>query len=349
MPLPFNQWFPSLPAMRAKPLLLATILAVLHMPVSASAVALDAAWQYSLSHHGFSLLVIQHGRTLLERYAPGDGPGIRHKIYSGTKGLWCVAAVAAQSDGILSLDEPVAATITEWRGQPGRGQTTIRQLLNFTAGLDPGFHLHSDDLPDRDAYAVALPQVARPGDSFIYGPGQIQVFCEVLRRKLAARGGETPWHYLVRRVLRPLGLGSVPHKVDAKGNPLLASGVQLTARQWARFGEFLLAGGKNVLPSGALGQCLCGSGRNPAFGMGFWLNSEAPAGRAVNVEDNLEPKWWQQDWTAACLCREAPRDLFVSLGSMGQRLYVVPSLDLVVVRLSADSKFSDAEFLRLLL
>ena len=320
------------------------------LKIRSSPAALDAAWDYSQAHNGYSLLVIQHGRTLLERYAQGDGPAVRHKIYSGTKGLWCVAAVAAQRDGILNLDQPVADTITEWRGQPGRDRITIRQLLNFTAGIDPGFHLHSDDVPDRDGYALALPQVAPPGGSFIYGPGQIQVFCEVLRRKLASRGRETPWHYLARRVLRPLGIpATVPHKVDAMGNPLLAAGVQLTAREWSRFGEFLLAGGKSVLPSGSLGQCLCGTARNPAFGMGFWLNDEAPAGRIVNVEDNLVPKWWQEDWTDACLCREAPRDLFVSLGSMGQRLYVIPSLDLVVVRLSADSKFSDAEFLRLLL
>jgi CubicO group peptidase (beta-lactamase class C family) len=83
--------------------------------------------------------------------------------------------------------------------------------------------------------------------------------------------------------------------------------------------------------------------------MGFWLNEKAPSGRVINVEENLEPKWSRVDWDDACLSREAPPDLFVSLGSMGQRLYVVPSLELVVVRLSGDSKFSDAEFLRELL
>ena len=337
--------------MRATLVLLIGLLAV--APARAggwtpSPASLERAWDYSASHNGCSLLVIQHGRTLLERYAKGDGPDVRRKIYSGTKSLWCVAAVAAQSDGLLSLDEPVANTITEWRCQPGRGQITIRELLNFTAGVDPGFHLHSDDVADRDGYALALPQVARPGDSFIYGPGQIQIFCEVLRRKLAARGEQTPWNYLVRRVLRPLGLGSVPHKVDARGNPLMASGIRFTAREWARFGEFLLADGNKVLPSGALDQCLCGTTRNSAFGMGFWLNRGAPGGRVVNVEDALEPKWRQENWSDACICREAPRDLFVSLGSMGQRLYVVPSLGLVVVRLSEDSKFSDSELLRLL-
>jgi CubicO group peptidase (beta-lactamase class C family) len=310
---------------------------------------LEAAWDYSREHNGLSLLVIQHGRILMERYAAGDGPDVRHKIYSGTKGLWCVAAVAAQADGLLNLDEPVADTITEWRGRPDRDRITIRELLNFTAGIDPGFHLHSDDVRDRDGYAVALPEVAPPGGSFIYGPGQIQIFCEVLRRKLARRGGETPWHYLTRRVLRPIGIGPVPHKVDAMGNPLCAAGVQMSAREWARWGEFLLGGGRRVLPPGALGECLCGTRRNPAFGMGFWLNEEGSSGRAVNVEDALEPKWWQVNWSDVCICPEAPRDLFVSLGSEGQRLYVIPSMDMVVVRLSEDSHYSDAEFLRLLL
>jgi len=333
------------------------LLAAVFMPVTACLAVwtpspdnLDAAWEYSASHHGYSLIVLQNRRVLLERYADGDGPGARHKIYSGTKGLWCVAAVAAQSDGLLDLDERVADTITEWRDRPGRDRITIRELLNFTAGLDPGFHLHSDGVPDRDGYAVALPEVAAPGDSFIYGPGQIQVFCEVLRRKLAERGGETPWHYLTRRVLRPLGIaGTVPHRVDALGNPLMAAGVQLTAREWSRFGEFLLTGGQRLLPPGALNACLCGTARNPAFGMGFWLNREAPYGRTVNVENSLDYDWWRVDWDAACLCPNAPRDLFVSLGSMGQRLYIIPSLDLVVVRLSGDSDFSDSQFLSLLL
>jgi len=332
------------------------LLALAWMPVTGSAAgwapspaSLEAAWEYSADHSGYSLLIIQHGRILLERYIPGDGPAIRHKIYSGTKGLWCAAAIAAQADGLLNLDEPAANTITEWRGQPGRDRITIRELLNFTAGIDPGFHLHSDDVTDRDRYAIALPQVAPPGGSFIYGPGQIQVFCEILRRKLARRGGETPWHYLTRRILRPLGIDAVPHKVDALGNPLMAAGVQMTLREWARFGEWLVNGGAGSLPRGALDQCLSGTARNPAFGMGFWLNHEARAGHAVNVEDNLEPKWWREDWTDACICPVAPRDLFVSLGSMGQRLYVIPSLDLVAVRLSADSHFSDAEFLDRLL
>ena len=60
--------------------------------------------------------------------------------------------------------------------------------------------------------------VAARGTAFTYGPSHGQVLCEVLRRKLAARG-ETPFGYLRHKVLDPLGSGAVPHREDAQGNP----------------------------------------------------------------------------------------------------------------------------------
>ena len=63
----------------------------------------------------------------------------------------------------------------------------------------------------------------------------------------------------------------------------------------------------------------------------------------------LSPKWSSQHWADACLCRAAPNDLVACIGSGYQRLYVIPSLDLVVVRQGRDGRFSDAQFLRLLL
>ena len=56
-----------------------------------------------------------------------------------------------------------------------------------------------------------------------------------------------------------------------------------------------------------------------------------------------------QDWRNTCLCRAAPTDLVASVGSGYQRLLVIPSLDLIVVRQGEDAKFSDGQFLRLLL
>src|SRR5437868_252564 len=69
--------------------------------------AVRMAADYSARHRGVSFLAIQDGRTLLERNAK-----TAHKIYSGTKAFWDLAALAAAEDGLLRLDERVADTIT---------------------------------------------------------------------------------------------------------------------------------------------------------------------------------------------------------------------------------------------
>ncbi len=166
--------------------------------------ALRKAAAYSASHHGLSFLVRQNGRTLLEEY-PGKGDAeTAWRIYSGTKAFWNLAALAAADDGLLDLDEPVARTIASWRKDPRKARVTIRQLLDFSAGLAPGFGLQQNDYGDRDRTALRLPLVAEPGRAFIYGPSALQVFHQILKEKL---GEKTPTEYLERRVLRRLHLG----------------------------------------------------------------------------------------------------------------------------------------------
>ena len=205
------------------------------------------------------------------------------------------------------------------------------------------------------SYALKLPVVAsQPGTRFIYGPAQLQIFCEVLRRKLAVQN-ETPWSYLARRILHPLGLRSVNSLCDAKGTPLLASGFKLTAREWATFGQMVLGRGtcrdKRILSPESLDNCLRGTGANPAFGLAFWLNRRAgdPRAREFDIEDMLEKDWEKQDWRNACICRDAPPDLLACVGSRAQRLLVIPSMNAVVVRQGTGGPFQDGRFLRLLL
>jgi CubicO group peptidase (beta-lactamase class C family) len=313
----------------------------------------DAAF-YSESRRGHSLLVIQQGKTAFESYAPGESSWDAHRIYSGTKSFWGVAAMAAVQDGLVSLGEPVAESIPEWRSDPRKSRITIRELLNFTDGIPPAVALDGDSIPDRDAFAIALPSVAPPGDAFIYGPSHLQIFCEVLRRRLRP-SGETPWHYLERKVLHPLGLNSVRHLMDRAGNPLAATGFELTARQWARMGKLVLNRGfydsQQLVEPGLLEKCFQGSAANPAFGMEFWLNRAAagPGARELDIEKTIDFPWQVQNWRDACICRDAPADMVVSLGSAFQRLYIVPSLDLVVVRQGENANFSDGAFLRMLL
>ncbi len=326
--------------------------ALLTAALAAHAAALDlrAAADYSAQHRGLSMVVVQNQRVIFEEYPGGHSREEAHKIYSGTKAFWNLCALAAVEDGLLNLDERVSETLPEWRADSRKARVTVRQLLDFSCGLEPAFYLHRDDPGDRARIALRLPLAAEPGRAFIYGPAALQVFHELLKRKLAAAREETPIHYLEHRVLRLLGLGPQRYQIDSAGNPLLASGWVLTARQWARLGQVALAGGAPVLShTPLLDRSSHGSAANRAFSLGWWNNRAAPGGREFDIEDMLELKWQKQNWRDTAICHDAPADLMVCIGSGYQRLFVIPSMNLVVVRQGAGGKFSDAHFLRLLL
>ncbi len=323
------------------------LLAFLHFFTAAPAVeplaaqGIEAAAAYSAAHGGHAFLVRQNGKIVHESYANGHAKKEPHRIYSGTKAFWGLTAFAAEKEGLFSFDERVADTITEWQGDARKSKITVRQLLDFSHGLEPMFGLHENSFPDRTGAALKAGAVATPGKSFIYGPAALQVFHELLARKLEKK--QTPIRYLERKVLAPLGLGSQRYLPDQHGAPLLAAGFMQTARQWSELGTWMLKH-EDVLMK------LQGSSANAAFAFGFWNNRAAAnrSGREVDAESMLDKKWHQQSWRNACLCRAAPADLIACIGSYGQRLYIVPSRNLVIVRLAKDSKPNDAELLRLL-
>ena len=305
---------------------------------------------YSEKNRGFSMLVMQNGKIVFEHYANGGGVEMRCKIFSGTKSFWGIAALCAVRDGLIKLDDRVADTITEWKSDPRKSQITIRQLLNQTDGIEPAPHLHSDSIRDRDAMAIQLPSVASPGSAFAYGPSHLQIFNELLRRKL---NGRSTISYIDQNVLSPLGLTSLEFKKDGRGNPLPASGFELSAREWARLGELVLGRGnfhgKQIEPANLFGQALAGSSANPSYGLTFWLNRQAPHAREIDYEKELDLKWQRARWIDICVCKAAPPDMIVALGSNYQRLFIIPSMNAVIVRQGMSGKFSDAYFLRLVL
>lgn len=316
----------------------------------ADELAFAAASAYSARHGGYALLVIERGKVRWEEDRGGTLWAGGRRIFSGTKGFWILAALRAVQEGIFSLDTPVSEIVTEWRSDPAKREITVRELLNFTSGLEPAFFLHTAQLPDRNTRALALPLLARPGQAFLYGPASLQVFHEFFRRCLLPRR-ETPTHFLETRVLHPMGLGRQRYLEDGSGNPLLATGFLLPPRQWAAIGEVLVHQGAPIVRPELMEEALRGSAVNPAFGMGFWNNRAAawPAAREVNVEAMLSRPWRSQDWRNACLWRGGPPDLVAAIGSHGQRLYAIPSRGLIVVRQGFSDFFSDGDFLRLLL
>jgi len=322
------------------------------LPALSSANCAKAA-QYSESKHGTSFLVIQDGRTLFERYANGGAVDGAWPVFSGTKSFWGIAALIAVGEGLFTLDDRVSDTITEWRGDARKSQITIRQLLNFTDGIEPAPFLHRESIRDRNAVALTLSSVAAPGSVFTYGPSHLQIFSELLRRKLH---GRSTISYLEEHVLTPLGIGSPDYKKDGRGSPLLASGFHLGARQWAALGEMVLGHGnyrgRQIVSGDLLQQAFSGSSANPSYGLTFWLNR--PAGlfaSEADIEKILDLPWPRASWRGICMSKSAPPDMVVGLGSGYHRLFVIPSMNAVIVRQSsaANAKFSDAYLLRLLL
>jgi len=322
------------------------------VPAQAEIRAADCARaaKYSESKRGVSMLVMQNGRTIFEHYANGGSARERWPIFSGTKSFWGIAALAATRDGLFKLDDPVANTITEWKSDPRRSQITTRQLLSQTDGIEGDSRLQRPSIRDRNAMAIRLPVVAEPGSAFIYGPSHLQIFSELLRRKLKSRDVIS---YFQGQVSNRLGLGRLNYKKDARGNPLLATGFELTAREWARFGEMVIGlgnyHGRQIVPAALLREAFAGSTANPSYGLTFWLNGQAPNGREADMERTLDLQWQNAHWTDACICKDAPPDMVVALGSGYQRLFAIPSLKAVIVRQGSNAKFSDAYFLRLVL
>jgi len=320
------------------------LLSVVPLPAQATARASYVrAATYSEEERGFGVVVMVDGRVIFEQYPRNVSAARAHMLASGTKSFVGPLAIAAQADGLLALDEPVSETLHEWRGDPQRAAVTIRQLLTLTSGIGslPGLD------PSSYAEAVTAEMTAAPGDRFLYGPAPFQLFGEVLRRKLEPRG-ETVADYLRGRILDPLGMRTGFWRGMAQGQPQLPSGAYLAAREWAKFGEFVRRrgewNGEQLLPSEEIDAMLRGTPANPAYGLTWWLN--VPTLPELHDEIRL-----LSNNLGGIEHIPGLEGMVVAAGAFKQRLFIMPSRRMVVVRLgnSVGAQFDDARFLGLLL
>lgn len=306
----------------------------------------EAAARYSDRYRGEAVIVVHRGIVVCEHYL-NSGPEDAWELASGTKSLTAAMAAAAVEDGLLTLDEPVAATLTEWQADERLSQITIRQLLSLVSGI----HVVLDRYV---SYENAVRSNARndPGTRFAYGPRPFAVFGEVMRRKLEAAGTDmSPADYFRSRVLIPID-ADVASWSHFEGHPLLSEGVEMTPLHWARFG-YLVAqggaiGGTRLLDEDAT-AAMFEQRYMRMYGMGWWIHHEG-----------VEPRSLFR--TARGGIAAAPANfptVYAAAGSGDQRLYILPDFDLVVVRmtrgvrihreLQGDVGFSGQLFLRALL
>ncbi len=313
------------------------------LPAATDAAAVERALAATARHDGEvgetrAVVVVQGGRIVAERYADGYGPTTRLISWSMAKSITHALVGIAVRRGLVDIDRPMGNP--RWPAGDARAQVTWRQWLQMVDGQD--YHelgvrdpvrsdaarmLFGPGRLDVAAYAAALPQIHAAGTHWNYNTAGVELVDDALGRVFAPGAGPSERRarvadVLARELFAPLGITSAVPEFDAAGTFLGGSLVYATARDFARFGLLYLRDGvwdgTRILPAGWVDFART---RGPApngdhYGAGFWITP--PVGDPTR---------------AHALTPDGPADLFTAQGHEGQLITIVPSKDLVIVRL----------------
>lgn len=306
---------------------------------------LKKATLYADESSSQALLIMINGNLILEHYANGGNARRPHALASGSKSFLGTAYAAAVQDGLVKFDDLACDTFTEWKKEPRKSRITIRQLLSLSSGLEPGENLKTASWAD----SVAAPAIHEPGEKFAYGPNQLQAAAELLQRKLKAANGENYEQYLNRRIFQPLDIRVNWLRCD-DGNVQVAGGALMTARDWATFGELIrhegLFKGKSLLNPTILRELFIAQKANPAYGLTWWLKADVPALK------NVQAAMLRSEAAFLLQPNAVPDDMFMAAGLGKQRLYIIPSLGLTVVRFGpvfGEQSYQDTKLMNIIL
>ena len=245
--------------------------------------------------------------------------------------------------GKLELHGP--APVVEWQ-KPGdpRQAITLDMLLRMSSGLafNEGYGDPFADVlhmlyrsEDFGGYAAQCDLAHTPDSHWSYSSGTSNLVSRIVRE--AVGGTQADYFNFPRTVLfGPLGMGSAVMEPDASGTFVGSSYTYATARDWARFGLLYLKDGvwqgERILPEGWVKYSATPTPTAPKgnYGAHWWLN----AGTSAEPESRPMPT--------------LPADLYFASGHEGQFVIVVPSRDVVIVRmgLTTVGKFPLEEFVR---
>ena len=281
-----------------------------------------------------AVLVARQGTLVFEHYFSGSdeawgrplgnvafGPGIRHDERSATKSIVALLLGIAIDRGLIkSIDESVLSFFPEYADlrTPEKDRITLRHLITMSGGLE----WHELDIPytspanseirmelagDPYRFALEQPVVAPPGDLWNYNSGGTEVIAAVLKKA----AGKPVDDFARELLFEPLGITDVEWPRYANGNVIAGGALRLRPRDLAKIGQLVLQRG-NWRSTQVVAASWIDAATTPQIGIGsdfygyfFWL------GRSLVDRHEIR-------WAAA-----------VGLG--GQRVFVVPELDLVMV------------------
>ncbi len=292
-----------------------------------------------------AVVLMADGELAAERYGVGYDAETRFISWSMAKTLTAVLIGMLVADGKLSVDDPAPVPMWQRPGDP-RAEVTLRHLLQMRAGLrhteagDPPYEssevrmLFLDGRDDMAKWAKEQPLESEPGERFEYSSNTTVILADIAARALTERSEPDARRraideYLAERLFDPLGMSSMIPEYDASGTLIGGSLMHATARDWAKFGEFMRRGGQSpdgeqLVPKRWIEAMIEPSPTAQQYGFQTWLN------RPLGKEG--------AEWGHPLFPERAPASLFSLIGHMGQYVLVSPDQGLTLVRLGHSTR-----------
>ncbi|CAF1323683.1 unnamed protein product [Rotaria sordida] len=289
-----------------------------------------------------AIVVLYDGKLIAEKYASGFSKNSKLLGWSMTKSIINALIGILVKDNKLNIND--FAPVPEWNNpNDPRHSITLKNLLQQTSGLDfiENYQRKSDvtqmlyQSGDMAAFAASRTLKFKPGTHWYYTSGNTNLLSRIIRHTI----GENEYHsFPYRKLFSKLGMNSFIMEVDASGTFVGSSYSWGTARDWARFGLLYLNNGyynnEQILSEEWIKQTITNANSNQHghYGLHFWLNTEENNNSSTRRFPNV------------------PADMFYAAGFDGQRVFIIPSKKLVVVRLglarTPKEEFGANEFLK---
>jgi len=277
-----------------------------------------------------AVVIIYKGRLVAEQYWKEQAFSSDTRIWGWSMNKSIVNAMVGilVKQGKLSLD--ASAPVETWLSDPRRN-ITLNDLLHMSSGLswNEDYGAISDVTTmlyrkqDVFQYAIDFPLDKLPNNEWKYSSGTTNILSGIVRKTLK---NDKLYHNLpYTEIFGKLGMRSMVLETDASGNYVGSSYGYATAKDWAKFGQLYLQDGvwkgDSILPKGWVSYTTTPAiAANGRYGSHFWLN------RSGELPD-------------------APKDMFTCKGHRGQRIFIIPSRQLVIVRLGfAEDQFNYNDF-----
>ena len=298
--------------------------------------ALETAKQYAAATNSSALIVWRNGELLSEQYFGETDRNSLLLSKSLSKPLTAIAVGRAiQLGKIRSLDQPVSDFVQEWKNTD-KATMTVRHMLAMETGLleqsfamDPQNHWNRAYLdPYHERYIIdEYPLTSKPGSKYNYSNAAGDLVAIVIERATGQRYDR----FVGEEILQPIGAagGNVWFNREG-GTPHSGCCMNLPARSWLQLGILLAndgkVDGKAILPPGFVDEMRHPGAHNIHYGLGIWLGAPYAERRGFMGPDSPAAKiFHSQPYLAD--------DLFLFDGNGNQTVYIIPSQNMVILRM----------------